>query len=314
MLLFLGFLCYTDSMKNFIDLKCDYNLYKSFYAVAKLGGFSAAAKVMYVSQPSISYNVKMLEKQLGVVLFYRNSKNISLTPEGKKLYKFIEDAHNVLISGEKMLLDSSSLMSGELSIGAPTHVANFYLIELMNKFKKRYPNIVLKIFSRSTKEMVEMLNDNILDLIVDNLPIDNEEDKLDVVSISNISACFAYSPDYTLSGGEDITSDDNFILPNPYTVTRKTINSYLKRYNVDINCGFEVSTTETTLAMVLKGMGIGYFLEPSIKEYLDNGKLIKLEKYKDLPTIELGYAYNKRFLSTPAQRFIEIMEENKFQN
>ena len=87
-----------------------------------------------------------------------------------------------------------------------------------------------------------------------------------------------------------------------------------ERYNIDINCGYEVSTTETTLQMVLNGMGIGYFLEPSIKEYLDNGKLIKLDKYKDLPTIELGYAYNKRFLSTPAQRFIDIMEEHKCQN
>ena len=241
---------------------------------------------------------------------YRNSKNISLTPEGKKLYNYIEEAHNILINGEKMLLDSSSLITGELAIGAPTHIAGFYLLDVIQKFKNSYPNIKIKLYSRSTREMVEMLNDNVLDLIVDNLPIDNEKNKFEIIKLTTVNSCFAYSPNYSSVNKQSITNEDRFILPNEYTVTRKAVNKYLKKYNINVNCNYEVSTTEITLQMVLRGMGIGYFLEPSIKEELKNGTLIKLNNYTNLPTIELGYAYNNTFLSAPAQKFVEMLKGN----
>jgi len=300
-------------MKNFIDLKCSYNLYKSFYAVAKLGGFSAAAKVLYVSQPSISYNIKTLEEQLGTTLLYRDSKKLTLTPEGKKLYNYIEDAHNILIRGEKCLLDSSSLIVGELSIGVPTQIANFYLVDLVSKFKEQYPNVKIKLYSRSTKEMVEMLNDNVLDLIVDNLPIDDEQDRFEVHTIGKVESCFAFANTYKRKNSSTIDiSEELFILPNQYTVTRKSINEYLKNRGIEnVNCAYEASTTETTLTMVLRGMGIGYFFKPSISEYVKRGELIILEEYDNLPTIELGYAYNKKFVSAATKKFIEIIEGNK---
>jgi len=307
---------YTINMKNFIDLKCGYNLYKSFYAVAKLGGFSAAAKYLFVSQPSISYNIKTLEKQLGTHLLYRDNKKITLTPEGKRLYSYIEAAHDLLICGEKSLLDSSSLVAGELSIGVPTQIANFYLVDLIKKFKSQYPNIMIKIFSRSTKEMISMLNDNIIDLIVDNLPIDNVDQKFVINSIKKVESCLAYSPNYKKKNKNELDlSEEILILPNQYTVTRKAINNYFKNKGVDnIRCEYEVSTTETTLNMVLKGMGIGYFFRPSIEEYIANGQLKIIEEYKDLPTIELGCAYNKKFLSTATKKFIELIDEGKWQN
>lgn len=300
-------------MKNFIDLKCGYNLYKSFYAVAKLGGFSAAAKVLFVSQPAISYNIKTLEEQLGTTLLYRDSKKLTLTPEGKKLYNYIEDAHNILIRGEKCLLDSSSLIMGELSIGVPTQIANFYLVDLIRQFKDQYPKIKVKIYSRSTKEMVEMLNDNVLDLIVDNLPIDDDQEKFEVNSIGKVESCLAFAKTYKRKNNNKINiSEESFILPNQYTVTRKSINEYFKTRGIDeVNCSYEVSTTETTLNMVLKGMGIGYFFKPSIKEFVDRGDLIILDEYDNLPTIELGYAYNKKFVSTATKKFIGIIEGNK---
>ena len=297
-------------MKNFIDLKCDYNLYKTFYAVAKLGSFSAAARVLFVSQPAVSYNIKSLEKQLNLILLYRNNKTISLTPEGKKLFKFIENAHNTLVCGEKMATDSISLISGELSIGAPTHISNFYLIDLIKIFNRKFPNIKIKLYSRSTKELVEMLNDNILDLIIDNLPLSDKQENLIVKTIKDIEVCFAYNPTYISLKHDDIKAT-KFIMPNTYTHTRQILDSVLEKNNINFNCCYEVSTTETTLEMVLNGMGIGYFFYPSIKSYIENETLIKVNLSFPIPKIQIGYAYNKNFLSSAAQKFIELMEENK---
>lgn len=73
----------SDMYNNeFKDIKCNFNLYRSFYAVAITGSFSEAARLLYVSQPSLSYNVKQLEEQLNVNLFYRKVNSVSLTNEG----------------------------------------------------------------------------------------------------------------------------------------------------------------------------------------------------------------------------------------
>lgn len=73
---------------------------KSFLSVAKTGNFSMAAKERYLSQPTISNQLKMLEKELGVQLFLRNSKNITLTEQGRMFHKYA----NKLISIEKDIM------------------------------------------------------------------------------------------------------------------------------------------------------------------------------------------------------------------
>lgn len=295
-------------MKNFIDLKCDYNLYKNFYAVIKLGGFSAAAKALYISQPAISYNIKKLETNLGVKLIYRNSKSIFPTLEGKKLYQFIDRAHNMLICGEKSMYDCSALVEGEISIGVPTHIANFLLLKPLKIFNTKYPNIKINIFSRSTREMVNMLNDNTIDLIIDSYPFNGIKDGIIIKHLTKAKTCLAYSPDY-FNGNESMT-DKVFILPNQYTETRKTINSYLEQNNLQLDKVMEASTTELTLSLTLAKMGIGYFFEPSISEEVKCGLLKKLKLVHQLPSINIGYAYNDYYVNYATQTFINLLESN----
>lgn len=92
---------------------------KSFLSVAKTGNFSMAAKERYLSQPTISNQLKMLEKELGVQLFLRNSKNITLTEQGRMFHKYA----NKLISIEKDIMigitQGEQIEYGILDIVAP---------------------------------------------------------------------------------------------------------------------------------------------------------------------------------------------------
>lgn len=299
---------YNVNMKNFNDLKCDYNLYKTFYAVIKLGGFSAAAKALYISQPAISYNIKKLENILGVKLIYRNSKAIFPTLEGKKLYQFIDSAHNILICGEKSMYDCAALIEGEISIGVPTHIANFLVLKPLKIFNAKYPNIKINIFSRSTKEMVNMLNDNTLDLVIDSYPISGIKEGIVIKHLTTAKTCLAYSPSY-YNDNENI-DDKVFILPNQYTETRRTINSYLEQNSLKINNVMEASTTELTLSLTLAQMGIGYFFEPSISEELECGLLKKFNLVNQLPSINVGYAYNDYYVNYATRTFINLLEKS----
>ena len=91
----------------------DLNLYKVFLTVAKYQNISHAADILFVSQPAVSKSIKTLEKHLNIQLFSRNSKGVSLTPEGKILYEHIETAFNHMSIGENYI---EKLKNKEISI------------------------------------------------------------------------------------------------------------------------------------------------------------------------------------------------------
>ena len=77
--------------------------YRIFYAVAKAGNISRAAKELYISQPAISKSISKLEDSLNTVLFTRNSRGVQLTDEGQVLFEHTRDAFEKLAKGEQEL-------------------------------------------------------------------------------------------------------------------------------------------------------------------------------------------------------------------
>lgn len=94
----------------------DLNLYKVFLTVAQTKNISKAAEMLYISQPAISYDIKMLENALGGKLFIRTSKGVELTPEAEKLYNAVSNSFNILSLGERIFAEDRNLDEGELFI------------------------------------------------------------------------------------------------------------------------------------------------------------------------------------------------------
>ena len=101
---------------NSLQPNFDLNLYKVFLTVAQTKNISKAAELLYISQPAISYDIKMLESALGGKLFYRTPKGVELTPEAEKLYNAVSNGFNILSVGEKIFTEDRNLQTGELSI------------------------------------------------------------------------------------------------------------------------------------------------------------------------------------------------------
>ena len=152
---------------EFKDIKCNFNLYRSFYAVALTGSFSEAARLLYVSQPSLSYNVKQLEEQLNISLFYRKINGVSLTYEGEQLFEHVKNAFFSIIQAEEFISQVTNKDSGSIVIGAPTHIINFYLINILDDFLKEHPNIHIKIVEKTSNSLKELLQKNMIDIIID---------------------------------------------------------------------------------------------------------------------------------------------------
>lgn len=103
----------------------DQNLsqYRIFYAVAKAGNISRAAKELYISQPAISKSISKLEDSLNTVLFTRNSRGVQLTDEGQVLFEHTRDAFEELAKGEQELKRIREFNMGHIRIASATRFA-----------------------------------------------------------------------------------------------------------------------------------------------------------------------------------------------
>lgn len=293
-----------------INQNIDLNLYKTFCAVAENESFSKAAEKIFISQPAISYNIKELEKNLNVKLFYRTSKGVTLTQEGETLYYYIKNAYDFIYLGEQSVKDSQEILYGNIRIGVPAHIGMFYLSDKIEDFHKKYPNIKFYIQNRSTADMVYMLERHQLDFIIDSYPIDKCNVELNIKKIVSLNTVFIGKTDYVNNKNfESIDKEEieklPLILPNSNTSTRKKFNQIFEKDKISLNPIMEVSTTEMTLEILKKGIGIGWLIEDTVKKELNSNEFKKIKTNIKLPKIDIGIAYIDNFLTYAPKRFIE---------
>ena len=292
----------------------DYNLYKIFLHLYEQKSISKTANMLYVSQPAISYSLKELENQLGYTLFYRNSKGIEPTMEAKELYSYVSTAFNILKSGEEHIKNLNSLNIGCIKIGTPSHIGIFYLSSYIADFRKVYPGIKFEVVSKSTGDMVEMLETRKIDFIVDTLPIPTTKKSVKKITLERLQNCFAYNRDSFPN--ESIKSVDDLkklplILPSATSSIRLKLDEFMESKNAKLYPVFESWTTEMMLEMVRRGVGVGYFIKNVIDTQTDKDSFEVLTFNDELPAVDVCAVYVEDFTTTALNKFIEFISENK---
>lgn len=138
---------------------------KYFVKVAELLSFSKASKALYITQSTLSQQIKQLEDELNAPLLNRNSHNVELTEAGEV---FLKDARKVMAEAEDCkarILDLNKGYSGHLNIGV-THSFGSILTETVMAFKKEYPNVLLNIRYKTVSELMELLSQGELDFVL----------------------------------------------------------------------------------------------------------------------------------------------------
>lgn len=282
------------------------NLYMVFYNVAVSCSFKEAAEKLCVSQPAISKQIKNLEENLGVKLFYRFNKGIELTNEGKILFKQIEKMNFYLEASMKYIDESKNLLTGELTIGCPSHITSFYLLKFIEKFRSDHKNVKIKVISDSTSVLVENLMHHKLDFIIDSYPIEVFSKEIVIKKLETFDTIFIASNDYKceINNVYDL-KNKNLILPLPRSSMRKSLMKSLSEYGVDLNVVLAVDTTDLIISSVKRNLGIGYVVKESVKQELLNKEVKQVDVKCDLPKMELDLVYIKDYLSFPAKKFLK---------
>lgn len=289
-------------MKNNINL----NLYKVFYFVATTKSFKQASIDLCVSQPAVSKQIKNLENILGVKLFYRYNKGIELTNEGKILLSQVEKINFYIEASEKYINSSKKLDFGELTIGCPSHITSFYLLKYIEKFRKDYKNVNIKIISDSTDGLVEALHHHKIDFIIDSSPINIYNEEMIIKHLDSFDTILVCCNDYKfkIDNVNDL-EDKELILPLQRSSMRKKFEESLNKFNINYKCGLSVDTTDLIISSVKKKLGIGYVVRESVKKELINKELKEININYELPKLELNLVYIKDYLSYTALEFLK---------
>ena len=288
------------------------NLYKIFYDVANYGSVSLASKNLMISQPAISRSIKKLEEDLNVTLFYRTLNGMVLTEKGKELLKYVEDAYNSLKIGEREMMETTSLDKGKLAIGCPSHIASFFLFNKVARFHRDYPNIEVSVISRSTKELVELLDKHEIDFIIDTSPITESERELMIKPICKSYHVFACRSDLDIKA-ESVKDLENtpLILPVPHSSHRKRLNELMLENGVTCKNILSIETSEMIASSILEGVGIGYILEDVINKDVNSGLVKILDIKEELPSVTINLVYIDKYLTDAPKMFISKYLNNE---
>ena len=145
-----------------------------FVASVEHGSFSAAAAALHVAQPSLSEQIRRLEGRLGVVLFVRTNRRLVLTEAGQLL---LPRARAALVAAEDVVdvvRPVRSLTGGTVSFGTFSSAHHFLLVDLVSRFRDRYPAVRIRILGRNSAEVADAVRDGRLEAGLVALPVDTQ--------------------------------------------------------------------------------------------------------------------------------------------
>lgn len=277
------------------------NLYKVFYICSKCNSFVEASKKMCVSQPAISKQIKNLEDLLGTKLFYRDGNGLVLTNDGKQLYNYIDKSYNYLMAGEKIIKENNNMNVGTIVIGSPAHIASFYLLEYIEEYRKKHPNVFFRIVNGTTAELLKGLEEHRIDFVIDSSPINIVNKDMKVISLSSFDTCFITS----INNKENDINKHKYIMPYERSSIRKNLEKELEKYNIKLDVILEVETTDLIISSVKKDIGTGYVVKQSVKRELEENQLAELKTSYNLPKLELNLVYIEDYLTNLSNYFIK---------
>lgn len=260
------------------------NLYRSFYYVAKYGGFTKASTAINIAQSSLSANVKNLEDILEEKLFTRNVSDVSLTKYGQELYMKLEEVKNIL-DGERT--------QNELKIGCARFIADNYLIESISNFKNKNKDTKLSFSFANTTDMFQMLRKEELDLIVCRYPVFFKfASNVHVEKIIDAENAFVCSKEFY---DNSKIGDENYVIPMilpDSSEKRRNIEQYLIDSNINYSVEIEIPNSVLLKKLILSGMGVGYINKRFVEKELNSGSLVLLDALKNVPTDNVSIVYN----------------------
>lgn len=232
-------------------------LLRSFHAVALHGSFSRAARVMNVTQPTLSQQVKLLEETYGVRLLERTGRGVQPTTLGKALFEITHRLFEIEQEAAELLSGAKRLTSGRILIGAD---GPFHVVPLIRRFQQLHPGpeLVLSL-GNSTEMLADLLSTKLDVVLIADLPGDS---RLFAVPLRRDPVLAMLPAGHALARRRALRLQDIagelLIMREPGSVTRKVVERGFGELDVSPSRIMEIGSREAVREAVAGGLGIGF--------------------------------------------------------
>lgn len=286
---------------------------KIFHTVARLLNFTKAADELHMTQPAVTFQIRQLEEQFNTRLFDRTHNKVTLTDVGRQVYSYSDRILKLYEEMTRNITEMTGDVSGSVTLGASTTIAEYMLPLLIGEFKYKFPEVMINLRESNTEDIVSMVENNDIDLGIVEGSVNNknlvvEECKMDhlVVIMPN---------DHMLASEKKLRVEDfvsyPFISREHGSGTQEVITNYVEKYGngEDLNICFELSSPEAIKGAVEAGMGLSIVSRATIIKELKLGTLTAVELR---PSLERPFSFVRqryKFKSRAADQLLSFAQE-----
>lgn len=233
---------------------------RAFLAVARHGSFSAGARALGLSQPTLTTQVQGMERQYDLELFHRRGRRIELSGVGRQLLPIAQAMAALDLDAHNLLRDSGQLDSGELKLGA---VGPFHVIEMVDNYIQSYPRIDVSIRIGNSAQVLADLEDYVTDIAV--LAGRHDDPGLSAVHYARHAVLLFAHQDHPFAGRESVRLDElegqRLLQREPGSTTRLVLELALQARGIVPRIAMEVGSREALREAVIRGIGLGVVSE-----------------------------------------------------
>ena len=285
----------------------------TFLQVAQYQSFSKAARHLGYSQAAVTIQIKQLEQELGVHLFDRIGKQISLTHQGQVFYQYAVSIRNDLEQAKNAVSDPSTL-SGKLCLGTIESICASIFPDLLAEYHRLHPEVTISIVTDSPGVLLDRMNENTIDIVylLDRRIYDNRWCKTLEKPEENI---FVASPDHELArANRELELDE--VLRFPFLLTEKDasyrhmLEQYLASINRSVKPFLEIGSTEFIIHMLLKNTGISFLPKFTVQRELQQKQLTALNvRGFQMQTWRQIFYHKNKWVTREMQEFLRLADK-----
>ena len=261
-------------------------LLRYFLTVAKEQSFTKAAEQLHITQPTLSRQMAAFEEDLGITLFIRNGKKISLTDEGILLKRRALEILNLEERTLEELKGKEEVVEGTITIGCGEFAAVETLAKICKTYKEKYPLVQIVLHTATADAVYEMMNKGLVDIALFMEPVDTEG--LDYIRITDCDHwCVGMRPDDPLAEKEFIKKEDligkPLILPERMNVQSELANWFGKDFS-KLQIAFTSNLGTNAGVMAANGLGYPISIEGAATEYWREDILVQRRIFPEITT------------------------------
>lgn len=282
---------------------------KVFEAAARHSSFTRAAEELFLTQPTVSMQIKQLTKSVGLPLFEQVGKRLFLTEAGRELFETCRQIFETIAQFEMTVADLKGLKQGQLRLAVIT-TAKYFVPRLLGPFCQLYPGIEISLQVTNHERLLERMVNNMDDLYI----MSQVPESLDVnyePFLDNPLVVFA-PVNHPLAKEKNIPIDrltnEPFIMREPGSGTRRAVQQLFDQHDVQVKVKLELGSNEAIKQAIAGGLGISVLSRHTLMPDSSEFSILDVEHFPIKRTWFIGYPAGKQ-LSIVAHTYYEYLLE-----